>query len=192
MADEEKKPNKPTQQELPAKFAAPKEIPIDPQCEGVLKKIAEDMKNLQPTPKLGSRVGWISRVARTDPRPGIPAEVEYRPADVYRRLSPGRVDLLVIDAAPFPMNGAQWIRHPTHLKTAGNAIGSGGAWFYLNVLDDATFEPPASEFAVHKAALDERKKRALDDNRKRHEERIQREALASQYRAQQMAQAVNV
>jgi len=187
MADEEKKPAKPTQQELPKPAA--NEIPIDPQCAGVLKKIAEDMKALQPTPKLGSRVGWVSRLARTEARPGIPAEVEYRPADVYRRLSPGRVDLLVIDAAPFPMNGAQWIRHPNELKNAGNTIGSGGAWFYLDSLSDPEWTPPASEFAVHKAALDERKRRALEDNRRRYEDRLQRDALAAQYRSQQVAQA---
>jgi hypothetical protein len=183
MADEEK-PAKATQKELPKA----NDIPIDGQCDGVLKKVAEDMKNLQPTPKLGSRVGWVSRLAKTEPRPGIPADIEYRPADVYRRLSPGRVDLLVVDAAPFPMNGAQYIKHPSHLKTAGNTIGSGGAWFYLDVLDDPDWQPPATEFAVHRAALEQRKQRALEDNRRRHEEKIQRDALAAQYRSQQTAQ----
>lgn len=187
MADEKETPTKPKQQELPK--AAANEIPIDAQCQGVLAKVAEDMKNLQPTPKLGARVGWVSRLARTDPRPGIPADIEYRPADVYRRLSPGRVDLLVVDSAPFPMSGAQWIRHPEDLKNAGTAIGSGGAWFYLDVMDDRDWTPPAREFAVHRAALEQRKQRALEDNRRRHEEKLQRDALAAQYRAQQVAQA---
>lgn len=187
MADEQDKPAKPTQKELPK--TASTEIPIDAQCQGVLKKVAEDMKNLQPTPKLGSRVGWISRLARTEARPGLPADIEYRPADVYRRLSPGRVDLLVIDAAPFPMNGAQWISHPEKLKDAGQAIGPGGAWFYLDALSDPDWTPPQGEFAVHRAALEQRKQRALEDNRRRHQEAIQRDALAAQYRAQQMAQA---
>ena len=189
MADETEKPAKTTQKELPKTV---NDIPIDGQCQGVLNKVAEDMKNLQPTPKLGSRVGWISRLSRTEPRPGIPSDLEYRPADVYRRLSPGRVDLLVVDSAPFPMNGAQYIKHPSHLKATGNTIGPGGAWFYLDVLDNPSWEPPAGEFAVHKAALEERKKRSLADNKRRHDERIQRDALAAQYRSQQMAEAINV
>jgi hypothetical protein len=183
MAENGDKPAK--QQELPAK---PAQIPIDPQCKGVLDKIDQDMKNLQPTPKLGARVGWISRMAKTEARPGMPADIEYRPADVYRRLTPGRVDLLVIDAAPYPANGAQWIAHPSLLKASGQAIGAGGAWFYLDVLDQPNYQIPATEFAVHKAALDERRRRALSDNTQRHNERIQREAMAQQYRAQQAAQ----
>lgn len=188
MADEEKKAR---QQDLP-KPAVDGDIPIDGACMGVLKWCDEQLKNLQPTPKIGARVGWVSRVQRTNPRPGMPAELEYRPADVFRRLGPGQVDLLVIDVAPFPANRATYVRHPEDLKQIGNQIGPGGAWFYLEVLDDPKFQPSAKAFEPHRLSVEERRRKALEDNRKRFSELQQRKALAAHYDAQQAAAAVNI
>lgn len=168
-------------------------FPIDAQCRGVLDRIEKDMANLQPTPKLGKIVGWINRYARAEPRPGMPADLEYRPGIVFRRLSPGRVDLAIQGEIAFPIaSGAQWIPHPGHLKDAGNKLGPGGAWFYLEVLDKDDWVVPAKEFDVHKAALEEKRQKALEDNRRRYHDNVQREALAAQYRAQQAATGVQV
>jgi len=185
MAESDKA--KPQYQELS------KEIPIDAQCKGVLDKIATDLKVLQPTPRLGQIVCWINRYANTAPRPGMPAELEYRPAIVTRRLSPGRVDLQIFGELAMPMaQGAQYIGHPSQLKAMGNQLGPGGAWFYREILDEPGWSVPAEEFKVHRAALKERERKALADNTNRHNAEIQRQAMAQQYRAQQMAAQVPV
>lgn len=193
MSENGDKPTK--QQELPAKprAAEPKPIPIDGPCQGVLDRVAKESKNLQPTPRLGLMVGWINRLGRTEPRPGLPPELEYRPAIVEQRLSPGRVNLCVFDnGTTFPARGARFISHPTMLKEAGNAIGEGGAWFYTEVLYEKDFSIPAEDYDAHRKALEETRNRALADNQRRHNEALQRDALAAQYRAQQQAAQVQV
>jgi hypothetical protein len=192
MAENGDKPDgKQKQQDL---LKAPVEkFPIDPQCKGVLDRIEKDLANLQPTPKLGRMVGWVQRYARTESRPGMPADLEYRPCVVFRRLSPGRVDLAIQGELAMPVaSGAQWIAHPSQLKDAGNKLGPGGAWFYLEVLEKDDWQIPAKEFEVHKAALEEKRQKALEDNRRRYHDNVQREALAAQYRAQQAASGVQV
>jgi len=74
----------------------------------------------------------------------------------------------------------------------GNQVGPGGAWFYLEALDDPKFHPSAWAFEPHRLAIEERRRKALEDNRKRYSELQQRKALAAHYDAQQAAAGVNI
>jgi len=172
MADEAESKTQPKQ--------ARSRMEPDAQCMAVLTKIEQDRKNLQPTPNVGTIVGWLDRYRQ------IGSRVEYRPAMVVSTLSPGRVDLQIFGEIGQPMaSGAQYIGHPKNMEKVGSTLGPGGGWFYLEMVQSKeSFRVPAEDLELHQDSLKQREQRALEDCRQREAARIERERIASQLRAQ--------
>jgi hypothetical protein len=140
-------------------------------CRTVLRKIDADKSKMQPTPARGDIVGWCRTYDRR-----ADGEILWSPAIVVEVLDPGRLVLKVFTGAGQDLlaSSAVYIHHPENLQDANTRVGSGGGWFYRDVLKDSDWQPPKEAFAMHARALDRREQLCLIDERKRMDEEIER------------------
>ena len=133
---------------------------MDDMCRAVINRIDADKQRLQPTPLKGDIVGWCREFAKR-----ADGQVIWSPAIVIDCLDPGRLILQI-----FAGNGQQmiaqsalYVHHPANLKDANVKIGSGGGWFYREVMTNDEFQPPRAAFAWHVNRLAEQEQAALRD-----------------------------
>ena len=150
-------------------------------CMAVLMKIDKDREELLPTPEIGLIIGWAPRYLKRQD-----GQLEYRAAIVTQILDPGRIVCQVFgESQTIIASSATYIHHPENFKHQGTKVGSGGGWFYLDILRDSSWQPPKATFGFHSDKLNRREQLCLQDEEKRVQDALERERL----RARQIAHA---
>jgi len=157
-----------------SKLARPPLNDQDDMLRVVLAQIDKDKQKPQPTPRKGDIVGWCRNVTKR-----ADGQLMWAPAIVVDCLDPGRLQLQVFagDGQNLIASSALYIHHPECLKDANVKIGTGGGWFYRDVIDNEDFQPDASQLAWHKKKLTDREQLAIKDWKSRmvaEQERLER------------------
>jgi hypothetical protein len=165
----------PDQQDLQAvrkdRLQRPPLEDIDDMCRAVLARIDRDKQRLQPTPMKGDIVGWCRQYAQRADK-----QVIWDAAVVVDCLDPGRLTLEVFTGGGQHVIAASavYIHHPENLKDANVKIGTGGGWFYREVMADADYQPDKAAFAWHVQKLFTQEQAALADLKTRQAAEMER------------------